>query len=96
MGLATGSLKLSFIDTGTFIVMPPTADVLGTLTAPSAISTAASKVYAVPYINTPTVILIPTTNCGGFYLSASSNTGFTVTFTTAGTHKFSYLVISND
>ena len=96
MPTATAVAKLVFVDTGLQQPIAPTADVMGTLTAASAIATTASKVYAVPYVNTPSVHITPTQNCGNFYLSASSNTGFTVTFTSAGTHTFSYLVISND
>jgi hypothetical protein len=95
-GIAIGSRKLLFVDANNGDILPINGDVVGTLTAPTAIATTVSKVYATPYVNTPTVLIIPTQNCGNFFLSASSNTGFTVTFTSAGTHTFQYLVISND
>ena len=95
-GTPVGSRKLVFVDANSGEILPVNGDVIGAITAASAIATTVTKTYATPYVNTPMVVIIPTQNCGNFYLSASSNTGFTVTFTSAGTHTFSYLVISND
>lgn len=57
--------------------------------------TTVSKTYAIAYTSTPIVTVTPTTNAGAYYLSASSNTGFTVTYASSGAQTFNYQVIGN-
>jgi hypothetical protein len=65
----------------------------GTLTQTG--GTSVSVVYAFAYANTPTVVVTPTSNAGAFYLSASSTTGFTITYSNSGTQTFNYMVMGN-
>ncbi len=61
----------------------------------SASGTTVSKTYSVNYGSTPVVVVTPTTNAGAFYLSASSTSGFTITYATSGAQTFNYIVIGN-
>jgi hypothetical protein len=61
----------------------------------SASGTTVSVVYAAAYNATPTVVVTPTTNAGAFYISASSATGFTITYATSGAQTFNYRVVGN-
>lgn len=72
---------------------PSDADIQGHISSVS--GTTVSYSYATAFSDTPTVVVTPTTNAGAFYLSASSNTGFTVTYGTAGAQTFNYIVIGN-
>ena len=57
--------------------------------------TVASYTYATAYANTPTVVVTPTSNCGAFYISSSSTTGFSITYANSGTQTFNYHVMGN-
>jgi hypothetical protein len=57
--------------------------------------TTVSVTYTTPYTSTPTVTVTPTTNAGAFFLSASSTTGFTITYATSGAQTFNYQVFAN-
>jgi hypothetical protein len=57
--------------------------------------TTVSKTFAVNFTSTPIVTVTPTTNAGSFFLSAVSNSGFTVTYTTSGAQTFNYTVVGN-
>jgi len=57
--------------------------------------TTVSKTFAVNFTSTPIVTVTPTTNAGAFYLSAVSNSGFTVTYGTSGAQTFNYTVVGN-
>lgn len=57
--------------------------------------TTVSKTFANNYVNTPIVTVTPTTNAGAYYLSAVSNSGFTVTYTSSGAQTFNYMVSGN-
>jgi hypothetical protein len=57
--------------------------------------TSVSVIYATPYTSTPSVVVTPTSNAGAFYISASSTTGFTITYASSGTQTFSYHVMGN-
>jgi len=65
----------------------------GTLTQTG--STSVSVIFANAYAHTPVVVVTPTSNAGAFYISASSTTGFTVTYASSGTQTFNYYVIGN-
>jgi len=65
----------------------------GTLTQTG--GTTVSVTYAVAYTSTPVVVVTPTSNAGAFYISASSNAGFTITYTNSGTQTFNYIVVGN-
>lgn len=54
-----------------------------------------SKVFTTNYVNTPYIVVTPTTNAGAFYLSAVSNSGFTITYATTGAQTFNYHVFAN-
>jgi hypothetical protein len=69
------------------------SDLQGTITSVS--GTTVSKTFAVNYTSTPIVTVTPTTNAGAFYLSAVSNSGFTVTYGTSGAQTFNYHTIGN-
>jgi hypothetical protein len=68
-------------------------DVQGPVSSVS--GTTVSVVYTTAYASTPTVVVTPTTNAGSFFLSASSSTGFTITYTTSGAQTFNYQVMGN-
>ena len=57
--------------------------------------TTVSKTFAVNFTSTPIITVTPTTNAGAFYLSAVSNSGFTVTYATSGAQTFNYQVVGN-
>ena len=57
--------------------------------------TSVSVKYAVAYTSIPTVVVTPTSNAGAFYISASSTTGFTITYATSGAQTFNYIVMGN-
>jgi hypothetical protein len=61
----------------------------------SASGTTVSVVYAVAYNSAPTVVVTPTTNAGAFYISASSASGFTITYASSGAQTFNYMVVGN-
>jgi hypothetical protein len=68
-------------------------DVQGTLT--SASGTTVSKVYTTAYVSTPTVVVTPTSSLTSWFISASSNTGFTITYAPTGAASFNYFVHGN-
>jgi len=68
-------------------------DTAGVITSGS--GTTVSKTYAVNYTSTPIVVVTPTTNAGAFYISASSNSGFTITYATSGAQTFNCMVTGN-
>jgi hypothetical protein len=88
----TTTLVLTYVSGGPWIAGTYTAQT-GTLTQTG--GTSVSVIFATAYTDTPTVIVTPTANAGAFYLSAVSNTGFTITYATSGTKTFNYLVIGN-
>jgi hypothetical protein len=69
------------------------ADSQGSITSSS--GTTVSYSYANQYNSTPTVVVTPTTNAGAFYLSSSTNTGFTITYANSGAQTFNYMVEGN-
>ncbi len=64
-------------------------------TATSVSGTTITVAYTNSYSATPTVIVTPTTNAGAYYLSASSASGFTITYATSGAQTFSYVVLGS-
>lgn len=78
---------------GHFINTSGNGDVQGSVSSVSGTTITVS--YTKSYANTPTVIVTPVSNSGSFYLSASSNSGFTITYTTSGSATFNYWVIGN-
>jgi hypothetical protein len=69
------------------------ADSQGSVTSSS--GTTVSYSYATAYNSTPTVTVTPVTNAGAFYLSSSTNTGFTITYANSGVQTFNYMVEGN-
>lgn len=69
------------------------SDVCGVLS--SASGTTVSHSFTTPFASTPVVQITATSNCGFFYLSAVSNSGFTITYANSGTASFNYTVIGN-
>jgi hypothetical protein len=96
-----GGISLAASGTGNFLALsgnhlnnnPANLDIQGHISSVS--GTTVSYTYAVAFTSTPTVVATPTTNAGAFYLSASSNTGFTITYATSGAQTFNYMVVGN-
>ena len=86
------TLVLTYVSGGPWIAGTYTAQT-GTLTQTG--GTVASYTYATAYTNTPTVVVTPTSNCGAFYISSSSTTGFSITYANSGTQTFNYQVMGN-
>ena len=86
------TLVLTYVSGGPWIAGTYTAQT-GTLTQTG--GTVASYTYATAYTNTPTVVVTPTSNCGAFYISSSSTTGFSITYANSGTQTFNYHVMGN-
>ncbi len=89
---STTVLVLTYVSGGPWVAGTYTAQT-GTLAQTG--GTSVSVKYAVAYTSTPTVVVTPTSNAGAFYISASSTTGFTITYATSGTQTFSYHVMGN-
>ena len=89
---STTVLVLTYVSGGPWVAGTYTAQT-GTLTQTG--GTSVSVKYATAYTNTPTVVVTPTSNAGAFYISASSTTGFTITYATSGTQTFNYIVMGN-
>ncbi len=89
---STTAMILTRVSGGPWVAGTYTAQT-GTLTQTG--GTSVSVIYAVAYTSIPTVVVTPTSNAGAFYLSASSTTGFTITYASSGTQTFNYIVIGN-
>jgi hypothetical protein len=89
---STTSMILTRASGGPWIAGTYTAQT-GTLTETG--GTTVSVIYTTAYTSTPIVVVTPTSNAGAFYISASSTTGFTVTYASSGTQTFNYNVIGN-
>ena len=89
---STTSMVLTYVSGGPWVAGTYTAQT-GTLAQTG--GTSVSVKYAVAYTSTPTVVASPTSNCGTWYISASSNTGFTITYANSGTQTFNYMVMGN-
>jgi len=89
---STTVLVLTYVSGGPWVAGTYTTQT-GTLTQTG--GTSVSVKYATAYTSTPIVVVTPTSNAGAFYLSASSTTGFTITYGTSGTQTFNYHVIGN-
>jgi len=62
----------------------------------TAASTTASVTFTTNYTSTPVVVLTPqTTGLTSWFISAISNSGFTVTVAPSGTYTFGYIVVGN-
>jgi len=55
--------------------------------------TTVSVTFPNAYGSTPTIVVTPTTNCGTFYISAQSASGFTITYSTSGVQSFNWIAI---
>ena len=89
---STTSMILTRASGGPWVAGTYTAQT-GTLTETG--GTTVSVIYTTAYTSTPIVVVTPTSNAGAFYISASSTTGFTVTYSSSGTQTFNYHVIGN-
>ena len=89
---STTVLVLTYVSGGPWVAGTYTAQT-GTLTQTG--GTSVSVKYATAYTSTPTVVVTPTSNAGAFYISASSTTGFAITYTSSGTQTFNYIVVGN-
>ena len=89
---STTSMILTRVSGGPWVAGTYAAQT-GTLTETG--GTSVSVIYATAYTSTPIVVVTPTSNAGAFYISASSTTGFTVTYANSGTQTFNYQVIGN-
>jgi hypothetical protein len=69
-------------------------DISGTCTSASG-TTCTPATFATSYSATPSCVVTATANVGAFYISAQSNTGFTITYTTSGAASFNYLCVGN-
>lgn len=77
-----------------FVTQAAANDMAGTVGVAS--STTASVAFTTNYTNTPVCVLTPqTTGLTSWYLSAISNSGFTVTVAPSGTYTFGYICIGN-
>lgn len=69
-------------------------DICGTFTVSA--STTGSVTFTTNYTATPVVVLTPqTTGLTSWFLSAVSNSGFTVTVAPSGTYTFGYITVGN-
>ena len=89
---STTVMVLTYVSGGPWVAGTYTAQT-GTLAQTG--GTSVSVKYAVAYTSTPTVVVTPTSNTGAFYISASSTTGFTITYANSGTQTFNYMVMGN-
>lgn len=89
---STTSLILTRVSGGPWVAGTYTSQT-GTLTQTG--GTSVSVIYATAYTSIPTVVVTPTSNAGAFYLSASSTTGFTISYASSGTQTFNYHVMGN-
>ena len=89
---STTVLVLTYVSGGPWVAGTYTAQT-GTLAQTG--GTSVSVKYAVAYTSTPSVVVTPTSNAGAFYISASSTTGFTITYASSGTQTFNYHVMGN-
>jgi hypothetical protein len=62
-------------------------------TVSSASGTTVSVTFGSAYGSTPVIVVTPTTNCGAFFISAQSSTGFTITYATSGAQSFNWIAI---
>ena len=102
-GIASSTATVTSVTNTTTMVLTRVSGgpwVAGTYTAQTGTlaqtgGTSVSVIYATPYTSTPSVVVTPTSNAGAFYISASSTTGFTITYASSGTQTFSYHVMGN-
>jgi hypothetical protein len=102
-GLASSTATVTTITGGTVLVLTRATGgpwIAGTYTAQTGTltqtgGTTVTVTYATAYTSTPIVTLAPTSNAGAFYISASSTTGFTITYANSGTQTFNYMVFGN-
>lgn len=59
----------------------------------SASGTTVSVTFTNAFVGTPFIQVTPTTNAGAYFLSAVSNTGFTITYATTGAQTFNWIAI---
>ena len=77
-----------------FVTQAAANDMAGTFTVSA--STTGSVTFTTNYTSTPAIVLTPqTTGLTSWFLSAVSNSGFTVTVAPSGTYTFAYIVIGN-
>jgi hypothetical protein len=93
---ASASGNFGFVNTKGqhFVTQAANNDLCGTFTVSS--STTGSVTFTTNYTSTPAVLLTPqTTGLTSWFISAVSNSGFTVTVAPSGTYTFAYHVIGN-
>ena len=102
-GIASSTATVTSVTNTTTMVLTRATGgpwVAGTYTAQTGTlaqtgGTSVSVIYATAYTSTPSVVVTPTSNAGAFYISASSTTGFTITYASSGTQTFNYHVMGN-
>ena len=63
-------------------------------TATSASGTTVTWSYKVGFLSTPSLTIIPLSNCGAWYISTQTASGFTITYATSGAQKFQFAAVS--
>jgi hypothetical protein len=102
-GLASSTATVTTVSSTTSLILTRVSGgpwVAGTYSAQTGTlaqtgGTSVSVIYATAYTSIPTVVVTPTSNVGAFYLSASSTTGFTITYANSGTQTFNYHTLGN-
>jgi hypothetical protein len=62
-------------------------------TVSSGSGTTVSVTFGSAYGSTPVIVVTPTSNCGTFFISAQSASGFTITYATSGAQSFNWIAI---